>query len=433
MRGKRIIQTSRLIALYMAEHGPINIMGAGLSGLAAATILAKAGVEVHVHDIRGDSGARFDGDFQALENWSIDVDFFDQLKSWGFDLDEFKATEFRVVDLIHPDDEITQAKSPKVAYRIVERGTSSHTIDQGMKRQALAAGAQIHYNSRVKEEDCQIIACGPKGTSAVAYGEIFHTDHPNHISFQLNDKLAPGAYSYLIIIDGVGLICTCLWRKQKKSDRFLNETIAWYDRNYPNLNRKPVKRVGGKGDFTINRNYRQDGRYYVGESGGLQDFMWGFGMRMAVWSGVLAAKDILGECDYEREVRKQLLPYVKTSVANRWLMNRVGNRTFKIMCKRWMKHQKKKGDGLLWIGKLFKPTLLKSLLYTLANPFMLRRDPKSMGRGVRRMPFRKGLKRDNWTPSEQAGSVKEQWNDIRKGGGKTSFADDSDQVSIPKN
>ena len=48
----------------------------------------------------------------------------------------------------------------------------------------------------------------------------------------------------------------------------------------------------------------EDGRYYVGESGGLQDFMWGFGMRMAVWSGVLAARDILGECDYETEVRK---------------------------------------------------------------------------------------------------------------------------------
>ena len=46
---------------------PIHIMGAGLSGLAAATILAKAGKEVHVHDVRSDSGARFDGDFQALE------------------------------------------------------------------------------------------------------------------------------------------------------------------------------------------------------------------------------------------------------------------------------------------------------------------------------------------------------------------------------
>jgi 2-polyprenyl-6-methoxyphenol hydroxylase-like FAD-dependent oxidoreductase len=109
---------------------PVHIMGAGLSGLAAATILAKAGKEVHVHDIRADSGARFDGDFQALENWSMDVDFFEQLEEWGFDASTFRATEFHVVDLIHPDDEITQPKSDKVAYRIVERGTSDHAIDQ---------------------------------------------------------------------------------------------------------------------------------------------------------------------------------------------------------------------------------------------------------------------------------------------------------------
>ena len=411
------------------KHKPVHIMGAGLSGLAAATILAKAGREVHVHDIRADSGARFDGDFQALENWSMSVDFFDQLNEWGFDLSSFKATEFSSVDIIHPDDVISQAETPSVAYRIVERGTSSHTIDQGFKQQALDAGAQIHYKSRVKEEDCTIIACGPKGTSAVAYGEIFNTDHPNHIGFQLNDKLAPGSYSYLIIIDGVGLICTCLWRKQKKSDRFLNETIAWYDAHYPGLNRKPIKRVGGKGDFTINRHYKQHGRYYVGESGGLQDFMWGFGMRMAVWSGVLAARDILGEGDYEADVRRHLMPYVRTSVANRWLMNRVGDRTFKRMCNAWMKDQKKRGDGLVWIGKLFRPSLLKSLVYRCVSPFMLVKDPKAMGRGVRRMPFRAALKRDEWEPSEQANQIKAQWDEIRRGGGQVSFSEANDSES----
>ena len=404
----------------------IHIMGAGLSGLAAATVLAKAGKEVHVHDVRHDSGARFDGDFQALENWSMDADFFDQLASWGFDASQFKSTSFGTVDLIHPDDEITQAQTSGVAYRIVERGTSGHTIDQGFKRMALEAGAQLHYNSKVKETDCTIIACGPKGTSAVAYGEIFATDHPNHIAFQLNDRLAPGAYSYLIIIDGVGLICTCLWRKQRKSDRFLNETIAWYDAHYPNLNRRPIKRVGGKGDFTINRSYKQDGRYYVGESGGLQDFMWGFGMRMAVWSGVLAANDVLGEGDYEREVRRQLMPYVRTSVANRWLMNRVGDRTFKRMCNAWMKNQSRRGDGLIWIGKLFRPSLFKSLLYRIVSPFMLVRDDKAMGRGVRRMPFRAALRRDVWEPSSEAVAVKDQWEQVRRQGGHTSFVNDNE-------
>ena len=410
----------------MAEVGPIHIMGAGLSGLAAATTLAKAGVEVHVHDIREDSGKRFDGDFQALENWSMDADFFDQLRSWGYDPSEFKATEFSVVDLIHPDDEISKTHTPGIAYRIVERGTSDHTIDQGLKRMAIAAGANLHYKSRVKEEDCQIIACGPKGTSAVAYGEIFNTKHPNHIAFQMNDKLAPGSYSYLIIIDGVGLICTCLWRKQKGSDRFLNETIAWYQDKYPEIDMEPIKRVGGKGDFTINKNYFQDGRYYVGESGGLQDFMWGFGMRMAVWSGHLAAEDILGNCNYEKEVRKQLMPYVRTSVANRFLMNRVGDRTFKFMCKSWMRNQAKKGDGLVWIGNLFRPKWYKTMLYYIVSPFMLKRDPKAMGRGVRRLPFRKAKKRDIWEQSDSANEVAERWDKIRRSGGKTSYSENSD-------
>jgi len=410
----------------MAEVGPVKIMGAGLSGLAAATILARAGVEVHVHDVREDSGKRFDGDFQALENWSMDADFFDQLREWGFDPDEFKYTEFNEVDLIHPDDEISKTFSPKVAYRIVERGTSEHTIDQGFKRMAIAAGAKLHYKSRVKEEDCQIIACGPKGTSAVAYGEIFKTKHPNHIAFQLNDKLAPGAYSYLIIIDGVGLICTCLWRKQKGTDRFLNETIAWYQEHYPDIDMEPIKRVGGKGDFTINKRYFQDDRYYVGESGGLQDFMWGFGMRMAVWSGYLAAQDILGKCNYEKEVRKQLMPYVRTSVANRFLMNRVGDKTFKFMCKSWMKDQNKRQDGLVWIGKLFRPKFYKTAIYYLINPFILKKDPKAHGRGVRRLPFRKALKRDIWTQSEEASKIAERWDSIRRGGGTTSFSENSD-------
>ena len=401
-------------------------MGAGLSGLAAATTLAKAGIEVHVHDIREDSGKRFDGDFQALENWSMDADFFDQLRSWGYDPSEFRATEFSEVDLIHPDDEISKTHTPGIAYRIVERGTSEHTIDQGFKRMAIAAGANLHYKSRVKEADCQIIACGPKGTSAVAYGEIFNTKHPNHIAFQMNDKLAPGSYSYLIIIDGVGLICTCLWRKQKGSDRFLNETIAWYQDKYPQIDMEPIKRVGGKGDFTINKNYFQDGRYYVGESGGLQDFMWGFGMRMAVWSGHLAAEDILGNCNYEKEVRKQLMPYVKTSVANRFLMNRVGDRTFKFMCKSWMRNQAKKGDGLVWIGNLFRPKWYKTMLYYIVSPFMLKRDPKAMGRGVRRLPFRKAKKRDIWEQSDSANEVAERWDKIRRSGGKTSYSENSD-------
>ena len=401
---------------------PIHILGAGLSGLAAATILARAGRDVHVHEIREDSGARFDGDFQGIENWTSGVDFFDEMRDWGLNPSEFKSDVFDVIDLVHPDDVVTQPRTDGVAFRIVQRGTEEHTIDQGLKRMAIDAGAQIHYSSRREPEDCHIVAAGPRESSAVAFGEIFHTDHPNHVTFQLNDKLAPGAYSYLIIIDGIGLICTCLWRQQRKSSRYLNETIAWYEQHY-DLNRRSIKRVGGKGDFGLPTRYVHEGRYYVGEAGGLQDFMWGFGMRYAITSGVLAAKAVLKESDYEAEVRRRLLPLVRASAINRFLMNRVGNRGFKMVARYWMRDQRRKGDGLAFMRWLYKPGLGRKIIWPIVRLGMLRRKQLSDGRTVYRMPFRKALNRDAWEPSARAVEIGNQWKSIQRREVKQTFGE----------
>jgi len=403
---------------------PLHILGAGLSGLSAATILAKAGREVHVWELRAESGARFDGDFQGIENWTGDRDFFDEMREWGLDPDAFKSTLFTQIDLIHPDDEITVPKTgPAGAFRIVERGTDEHCIDQGFKRMALAAGAQIHYKQKRAPEDCHIIAAGPRESSAVAFGEVFTTSHPNITAFQLNDKLAPGAYSYLIVIDGVGLICTCLWRKQKRTERYLNETIAWYEAHYDLADRVPLKRVGGKGDFSLPDRYVHDGRWYVGEAGGLQDFMWGFGMRYAITSGAFAAQDLLGGTPYEKQVRTHLVPLVKVSAINRWLMNRMGDGGFKRAARHWMKDQAKKGDGLLFMRWLYRPGLMRRLLWPAVRIGMLRRKVLKDGRRVLRMPFRGALSRDRWEPSARATEIGEQWQTVRKsGGGAVSFS-----------
>jgi hypothetical protein len=64
---------------------------------------------------------------------------------------------------------------------------------------------------------------------------------------------------------------------------------------------------------------------------------------------------------------------------------------------------------------------------------MLVKDPKAMGRGVRRMPFRKALKRDVWQQSNQAEEISKQWNEVRRSGGKTSFNDDSESKPLSEN
>jgi hypothetical protein len=62
----------------------------------------------------------------------------------------------------------------------------------------------------------------------------------------------------------------------------------------------------------------------------------------------------------------------------------------------------------------------------MVNRFMLKSDPKAMGRGVRRLPFRKAKKRDIWEQSPEAKKIAERWDTVRRSGGKTSFSETSD-------
>jgi hypothetical protein len=52
---------------------------------------------------------------------------------------------------------------------------------------------------------------------------------------------------------------------------------------------------------------------------------------------------------------------------------------------------------------------------------MLKKVSTEDGRIIHRMPYRSARKRDVWEPSEEAQKVKEQWRQVRRGGGTTSF------------
>ncbi len=61
----------------------VEIVGAGPSGLAAAIVLRHAGFPVTVYEERKDVGHRFHGDFQGIENWSLQENVLDQLARMG--------------------------------------------------------------------------------------------------------------------------------------------------------------------------------------------------------------------------------------------------------------------------------------------------------------------------------------------------------------
>ena len=114
---------------------------------------------------------------------------------------------------------------------------------------------------------------------------------------------------------------------------------------------------------------------------------------------------------------------VKSSAINRFLLNRVGNKGFKLAARYWMWDQKRKGDGLSFMRWLYAPSIFRRVLWPIVKLGMLRRKQLSDGRVVNRMPFRKALKRDIWEPSHEATEIGKQWDKIRKEGAKTSFTE----------
>jgi flavin-dependent dehydrogenase len=368
---------------------PVEILGAGLSGLTCGIALARAGREVVVHELREDSGARFAGDFQGIENWTSAADFFDDMRAWGIAPSAFTATELRAIDVIGADGRVVRFGSERVACRVVRRGVQAGSLDQGLKAQALRHGVEIRYRSRVEPERCDVIATGPRGTTGIVRAELFETDHPDQVTLQLDQALSPGAYTYLIVVDGIGLIATVLLRREREVDAYLDATLASYERHYPQLQRRNARRITGAGCFALAARYQEAGRLYAGEAAGLQDCFWGFGIRYAMTSGWLAAQQILTGASYEHAVRQQLRPLQVASAANRLVLDSCGAPGLAMLLKAWQWDQQRCGDGLHFLSCIYRPSPLHRALFRCFGQRMLAPPAdRDAARGMRYLRFR---------------------------------------------
>ena len=78
----------------------------------------------------------------------------------------------------------------------------------------------------------------------------------------------------------------------------------------------------------------------------------------------------------------RLLPLVKASATNRFLMNRMGDRGFKAVARYWMRDQERSGDGLRFMRRIYEPGLLRRMIWPVARLAMLRRGHLQMGVGI---------------------------------------------------
>ena len=351
----------------------IKIIGGGLSGLSAAINLAQAGYNVDVFEKRDDCGKRFNGDLEGLENWSSHVDILQEFKSMNikinFDSDPFKTM------FLTDGKELIENTSQRPVFYLVKRGSAENCLDQGLKKQALDSGVNIHFNSKESKENMDIISFGTSENKPVGIvrGICFETESDDIAVSLLNNETSSRGYSYLLITKGYGCICSVnYYMASSIINRYFKKTYEIFT-NLIDLDIKNEKNVGGVGCFLIKPKYVIKGQIYTGEAAGLQDFLAGFGMRYAINSGYYAAKSIMENISYKKLIKKNIMPRLKTSVSSRFVSDRYGDRYNDLMIK-WGKED----DD--WFGLLhwgYNPTIYTRAIYPIAKTYLMVKYRKS--------------------------------------------------------
>lgn len=307
----------------MSAEGTLVIAGAGPSGLTAATLLARAGRRVVVHEKNATVGARFIGDFQVIEDSSDPAEdvpaMFARLglpaPPWRPALRaEFFDSKLRR----------TEIRSARPYGWFVTRGPDEGTLDRTLLSAALAAGVEVRFRSRLDPKEADLVATGPQTPDGLARETTFDTDGVDRVRVLFDNAVAPLGYAYLFTLGGKGTFGCAILRDFPRID-------AYFERSLARLLEVEAVPMDGRRDaysfmnFALGADARRDGRDAVGESGAFQDYLFGLGMRYAILSGSLAAEAILTGRSFQELQRARFDRQRQVSVVNRFLYEAGGD------------------------------------------------------------------------------------------------------------
>jgi flavin-dependent dehydrogenase len=309
----------------------IRILGAGLSGLTAAINLAKEGYEVEVFEKNDDCGKRFNGDFQGLENTTSNVDILNEMKSMNIKTDFFYEP-FNSLQRYGPSMKKTTINSRQPMFYLVKRGSTKECLDASLKRRAIDLGVKIYFNKSMHDSKMDIIATGPKRVSGIVKGITFRTSLPKLSIIIYNNNIAPKAYAYFLSSQGNATLATMITRDFKNSNIYLNKAIKVFH-DIVDFDDSGARYFCGYGNWFTARNYESNGSLMVGEAAGLQDFLFGFGMRYAMVSGFLAARSIIDGTSYNSLIKNRFGKQLTLSRTKRLFFEIFGNRIYDLLLK----------------------------------------------------------------------------------------------------
>ncbi len=314
-----------------------------------------------VHETSREVGYRFQGDLQGLENWTTERDVLDELREMGLTT-AFAQHACREGTVFDAWGQAYPVRSRAPLFYMVERGPGRGSLDSVLLEQALALGVEVRFGSRLEQlEGPGILAAGPKAADAIAVGYHFDTDRDDGFWAICDETLAPRGYAYLLIMNGRGTVKSCMYSGFKQESVYVARTVEAF-RRFAGLEMRNARPHGGVGNFRIPASVLSGRHPVAGEQAGFQDTLWGFGMRLALRSGVLAARSLVDGGDYEARWRKELGPWLRASVVNRAIYGALGNSGY-----RWALRQQAERDAREFLRRLYRPSFTKRLLMPWAR------------------------------------------------------------------
>ncbi len=299
----------------------IKIAGGGIAGLTAAIQLKKSGLDPIIFEKESQIGGNRHGDYEGLENWIFDQSMNEFFGQSGFDFSQITSIPINRFRVHTSTSSSFMIHHHRPFFHMVKRGSGKTDLDTALYRQCRFAGVQFEMGNSAPN-DCDIIATGTTKAAAYIRGINFDTSLSDQVHLLLGHEFAPKGYAYLIILDGKGTLATAYKKPgdnqvdplQNSKDYFKEYGITISDGNP----------FGSRGSFSLpfgGLKYP----YKIGEAGGFQDYLFGFGIRMSMASGGGAALSILGRHKEAKRVMKDLNRMRRLSFVNRMLYERLND------------------------------------------------------------------------------------------------------------
>ena len=292
------------------QSDTIRVAGAGLAGLCAALRLARHGFDVEIVEAKKRIAPSSGPHTEALRSYA-DEDILADLRRNGFDMEPFAAVQKTIRKSVH-----FQNALHGPAYFLYMRGRGPETVDQLLYRRCLDSGVRFRFG--VGEGNAgpfNIVATGPppNKVNMIGAGFTFSAEGSNldsqTVYALLDNEVAPGGY--LVITPGLGFhsIYSVSWRELRYDVLArLTESalhLPWVQEILGSSRR--IDKIFGKAYYSPDpiRTSERDGVLYVGEAGGFQDAIAGFGFRYAVLTASFAAESIVDGTNYRDLLQKR--------------------------------------------------------------------------------------------------------------------------------